>query len=668
MPLPGPKDLEDNDGGGGSRDHHRQSDPSVLASSLFVHAAIAKEPLFTSDILLYLYDSDKPMELIEEMQRMLQRQNEKIESMWRENQELREKVSSLTADISRFGGYLQHSPAPRMPSDKNCSLPLRLRFVNACCNDKYSTRKIEADDKSLLKVAIYDQNNKIITCEPFSSMRVHIVAIHGDFDDDHKGRWTEEHFHSKIVTGRRGKEQLLFGKLYFRLQDGVGYLNSARFQDNSSFVPSKRFKLGVTAADERISERIQEGITESFAVKDIRGFYCFHPMQGAKELTVIPSFSKKSNGLSVTTKFWYPEYGPLLPFGRAIMVLLSTKKSCNPSPHDAVYKLSRIAMNGDRHRSLERNGIKTVEDLLCSYSKNPDVLRKIMGKISEQDWDKLISHALKCEPRAGAYYSCIHEGSVSREHWPFSRRNDSCCPKESSSVEPNPTIQKQLNVRLRHHQIYSMLNGPSSAASSQNVPRKLTVEFYSECLVEEFDSNTDQQVTSVGNEILPVPSMNNNNSKEPSSPHIHSLECKSTPEGNRVLPGNPSAGVTMEGFLSMLETTLLEDEACGDFDFSEMSRGSNSNVVEHSGGLSCINEARNMNYGGRSPASEAGSVVSGGVSPASEMGSINYRKFLPSPIRKAGNKRFREEPRLEPVREADTVSDASTYFRAEDEC
>jgi hypothetical protein len=52
----------------------------------------------------------------------------------------------------------------------------------------------------------------------------------------------------------------------------VGYLN-AKFQDNSSFVPSKKFKLGVMAADERISERIQEGITESFAVKDVRG-YC----------------------------------------------------------------------------------------------------------------------------------------------------------------------------------------------------------------------------------------------------------------------------------------------------------------------------------------------------------------------------------------------------------
>jgi hypothetical protein len=159
-----------------------------------------------------------------------------------------------------------------MLSDKNCSIHLQLRFLNSCGNDKYSTRKIEADDKNLLKVAIYDYNNEIITREPFSSMRVRIVAIHGDFDDDHKGQWTQEYFHSKIVTGRPGKEHLLSGNLYFRLQNGEGHLDSAKFQDNSSFVPSKRFKLGVMAADDRISGRIQEGITESFAVKDIRGF------------------------------------------------------------------------------------------------------------------------------------------------------------------------------------------------------------------------------------------------------------------------------------------------------------------------------------------------------------------------------------------------------------
>jgi hypothetical protein len=44
-------------------------------------------------ILLCLHDSDKVVELLKQMQRMQQRQNEKIESILKENMELREKVS-----------------------------------------------------------------------------------------------------------------------------------------------------------------------------------------------------------------------------------------------------------------------------------------------------------------------------------------------------------------------------------------------------------------------------------------------------------------------------------------------------------------------------------------------------------------------------------------------
>lgn len=53
-------------------------------------------------ILIPTNDSDRQMEMLEEMRRMLKGQNEKIESMYRENQELREKVSFLTAVIFLF--------------------------------------------------------------------------------------------------------------------------------------------------------------------------------------------------------------------------------------------------------------------------------------------------------------------------------------------------------------------------------------------------------------------------------------------------------------------------------------------------------------------------------------------------------------------------------------
>ncbi|KAF0896242.1 hypothetical protein E2562_019724 [Oryza meyeriana var. granulata] len=70
---------------------------------------------------------DKQTDMLQEVLRMIQQQNERIETVLRENQELREKLSSLTTVINGVGGYHQQFPAPS--------------------KDKYSTHKIEADDE-----------------------------------------------------------------------------------------------------------------------------------------------------------------------------------------------------------------------------------------------------------------------------------------------------------------------------------------------------------------------------------------------------------------------------------------------------------------------------------------------------------------------------------------
>jgi hypothetical protein len=55
----------------------------------------------------------------------------------------------------------------------------------------------------------------------------------------------------------------------------------------------------------------------------------------------------------------------------------ATKKNLYPSPQDPVYKLRRIAKDGDRHKLLEQNGIKTVEDFVLSYNQSHEDLRKV---------------------------------------------------------------------------------------------------------------------------------------------------------------------------------------------------------------------------------------------------------------------------------------------------
>ncbi|KAK3154416.1 hypothetical protein QOZ80_2BG0190250 [Eleusine coracana subsp. coracana] len=224
----------------------------------------------------------------------------------------------------------------------------RLKFENKCCNDKYSRHDITADDGNPIKVAIYDHDYRIITEGPLSSMQVKIVVLNGEFNNDNKEQWSGDSFRRNIIHARPGKPPLFSNEQYLRLKNGVASLYGAKFQDNSSFVPSKKFRMGVMPADDSISEKILEGISESFSVKDGRGF--------------------------------------------------SKKKDPHPSLGNPIYKLKKIAENGDRHKLLEQMQIKLVKDFVRFYKKDKDSLRKACANISDHDWDVIVEHALSCKP------------------------------------------------------------------------------------------------------------------------------------------------------------------------------------------------------------------------------------------------------------------------------
>ncbi|KAF2912021.1 calmodulin-binding protein 60 B isoform X1 [Oryza sativa Japonica Group] len=424
------------------------------------------------------------------------------------------------------------------------------------------------------------------------------------------------------------------------------------------------------AADERISERIQEGITESFAVKDVRGYL--------------------------------------------------TKKNPNPSPRDAVYKLSKIAKNGDRHKLLEQNGIKTVEDFLSFYNKSPDDLRKILGKISDQDWDLIISHALKCNPRPGIYSSCLQESNVSHEHEAFFRSNGSYYLQGSCSMQPSHTSQEQLDVQGTRQQISSTCNGLSSGGLSVIVPNR------SKFQPDTSDQNlmhhgqleriqvVDRQVSSVGNEVMSVSSMDNNMLEVSSSQQQHSLGHINTAEidGNGLSHANPSdwnssldwihghADVQLESMVNAQrrENLLSEYVGRGEHDFTGTpgSGGSCSaaeqnwghspvTAAEQNWGHSPVSEAGSMNYNGA--VNEAGSWSHRGLPPSRAAGSRRHRRHSFSPARGAGSRRHREARSssygeqvfgeasssdclwftpLPPVLFSDNISNTSKYFTDEE--
>jgi len=147
------------------------------------------------------------------------------------------------------------------------------------------------------------------------------VVLEGDFNDEAEHDWTHLHFKSFEVKEREGKRPLLAGDLQVTLKGGVGTLGDLTFTDNSSWIRSRKFSLGVKLADGLCDDnRIREAKTEAFAVKDHRG-----------ECMLLCSllFSSPFQCDSVT-KSHFAVY----------------KKHYPPALHDEVWRLDKIAKDG----------------------------------------------------------------------------------------------------------------------------------------------------------------------------------------------------------------------------------------------------------------------------------------------------------------------------------
>ncbi|VAH13058.1 unnamed protein product [Triticum turgidum subsp. durum] len=529
-------------------------------------------------------------ELITEQGRRMQECHKNFRLIW-------EQLNNQLSKIENSGDHVQQYSNPRTCSDEGEHRKYRMKFENKCCDTQYSRQDIMADDDHPLKVAIYDCDNRIITEGPLSSIQVKVVVLHGEFNNDHKEHWKREYFHEKMISSRPGKPPLLSEDLYPRLEGGMANIYGVKFQDNSSFVPSKRFRLGVMAADDSMSEKIQEGISESFAVRDRRG--------------------------------------------------LSTKKNPNPSSRDPVYKLSGIAMKGDRHKLLERHGIKQVADLLRLHSKNPEGLREIFGKISDHDWDKIINHARKCNQVAQIYSTSIQENNVPHEHEPFSKTNDSSYLKGPCSMQPSPTPQKQIDAQVHHQQIASSYNGPSSGTSSENALQASCLAAAPGLTFMRSDQHvmpygelggiqaTGQQVTCIGSEILSASTMDNNILDGSNSEQVGPLDGNIIPNGNR-LP----TGIDLSQWLDILQNQTFDDSVVTETPPWGVSNNAFDSTVCEAGNMldSPFSDA-SISYVGHSPVSETGRGRSS--LPFRGASSRSYRGHSASPLRGAGTKSYR---------------------------
>lgn len=262
-------------------------------------------------------------------------------------QGIRRRTPSFTKSPS-----LRIKPAEAAPS---C---LKLIFSNELSLPIFTGSKIADAQNNPLLVLLVDttttssssSNHEMIRTSLPYPIKVEIVVLDGDFPSDDRRSWTSEEFNYSMVKERTGKRPLLTGDLLVTLRDGFAPVGDIEFTDNSSWIRSRKFRLGarvVTGGCGEGGSRIREGMTEPFVVKDHRG-----------EL--------------------YKKHHP-------------------PSLDDEVWRLEKIGKDGVFHKKLASEGINTVQDFLKLSVVDPMKLRKTLGAgMSEKMWEVAIKHARTC--------------------------------------------------------------------------------------------------------------------------------------------------------------------------------------------------------------------------------------------------------------------------------
>ncbi|XP_058214192.1 calmodulin-binding protein 60 B-like isoform X2 [Rhododendron vialii] len=253
-------------------------------------------------------------------------------------------------DTAEVQEEMEHAIVSSFHSSSTTSLARvwQLDFVNKLPSTLFTSSRIESADGNSVKIVILNSvSEEVMSSGPLSSLKIEIVVLNGDFGADYQEDWTEKEFNANIVREREGKRPLVTGELVITLRDGVGYVGDASFTDNSSWIRSRKFRLGARPVQSKLPEvRIREARSEAFVVKDHRGE--------------------------------------------------SYKKHHPPNLNDEVWRLEKISKGGTYHKALHGKGLSTVEQFLQSYSVDPSSLRRVLGGMSNKIWETVTEHASAC--------------------------------------------------------------------------------------------------------------------------------------------------------------------------------------------------------------------------------------------------------------------------------
>lgn len=149
----------------------------------------------------------------------------------------------------------------------------RLIFPTKLMLPIFTSGKIEGEDSTPLRILLdstSDENQHESIPFPSSSIKLEIVVVDGDFSPD--GYWSAAEFEKSIVKERAGKRPLLTGDVSVTMKDGSASIDEISITDNSSWIRSRHFRIGVRVLPESCGGlRIREAVSEKFVVKDHRG-------------------------------------------------------------------------------------------------------------------------------------------------------------------------------------------------------------------------------------------------------------------------------------------------------------------------------------------------------------------------------------------------------------
>lgn len=182
------------------------------------------------------------------------------------NEEVERGIQRTMRNMSRSPSLRIQAPQPAY---------MKLMFANNNLPTIFTCNKISDINVEPLKLQLVEQIGEQITQKKLPHhVKVEIVVIDGDFPSTDREIWTVDEFDKSIIKPRSGRRPLIAKDVNYTIKNGGDGVTVAEleFTDNSSWIRSRRFKLGARVIGGISNgDRILEALTHPFIVKDQRG-------------------------------------------------------------------------------------------------------------------------------------------------------------------------------------------------------------------------------------------------------------------------------------------------------------------------------------------------------------------------------------------------------------